>query len=134
MFRILITGSRSWPDPEQIRITILDTIENSGSALEDTVIVHGDCPSGADYMASVIADHEGITQERHPADWKGLGRKAGFVRNAEMVKLGADICLAFIHNGSAGATMTATSASKAGIPTKIIVNDDSGVATEADDC
>lgn len=134
MVRILITGSRSWADPEQIRMAILDILENTGTSPEDALIVHGDCPSGADYMASVIAEHEGIPQERHPADWKGLGRKAGFVRNAEMVKLGADVCLAFINNGSAGATMTANTAIKAGIPTKIIVNDDSGVAAEADDC
>ena len=119
MLRILITGSRGWTDPEQIRTAILDTIENHGASLEDAVIVHGDCPTGADYMASIVADHEGISQERHPADWKTHGKKAGFLRNYEMVKLGADVCLAFIHNGSSGASMTATSASKAGIPTKL---------------
>lgn len=32
------------------------------------------------------------------------GRRAGIIRNLYMVNLGADLCLAFIQNGSRGAS------------------------------
>jgi hypothetical protein len=88
------------------------------------VIVHGSCPAGADAQASWwVRKHRviGLTEERHPADWRPGGkfdRSAGFRRNAEMVALGADVCLAFIRNGSNGASHTARLAEAAGIPVR----------------
>jgi hypothetical protein len=40
---------------------------------------------------------------------------AGFYRNEYMVSLGADVCLAFIHNGSRGATQCSLAAKDAGV-------------------
>jgi hypothetical protein len=58
--------------------------------------------------------------EPHPADWKRFGRKrAGIIRNAQMVQAGADQCLAFIRNYSHGATHCSQLAVKAHIPTII---------------
>lgn len=97
---------------------ITDVVRESGVSKEDTVIVHGHCPKGADAIADALAVQWGVAVERHPADWS-IGRRAGFVRNAEMAELGADVCLAFNHNNSNGTKMMADLTQKAGISTKI---------------
>ncbi len=114
-FRLLITGSRDWEDEESVRFEIAGmTMLHPG-----LVIVHGACPSGADLFAAKAAADIGVRQEPHPAQWRvggKLDRSAGFRRNAGMVALGADVCIAFIKDGSRGATHCADLAEKAGIP------------------
>lgn len=112
--RILVTGSRAWTDVHLIRSALSAAAHELGP---DAVLVHGDCPTGADRLCRDVWLGEGRPDEAHPADWNTHGRRAGFVRNAEMVKLGADICLAFIVADSRGATMTAGLAEKAGLRT-----------------
>lgn len=117
MKRILITGSRTWTDWAFIN----RRLDQAWAALggdPQTVLVSGNCPRGADAMAEEWAELRGIQVERHPADWNKYGKRAGFMRNAEMVDLGADICIAFIKDKSKGATMCASLAEKAGIDTR----------------
>lgn len=64
-----------------------------------------------------IARNWGWTPELHPADWARHGRSAGYRRNADMVALGADVCLVFTLGGSAGVSHTAALAENAGIHT-----------------
>lgn len=115
MKRILITGSREWQDEALIR-DALDMAWGTLGGDPETVIVSGNA-WGADEMCERWAESHGLTVERHPADWATHKKAAGFVRNAEMVALGADLCVAFIYDGSKGATMTANLAEKAGILT-----------------
>jgi hypothetical protein len=110
-YRILVTGSRDWEDVEVIRKAL--TMPQIGP----TVLVSGACPTGADKIAEDLWESWGGEVERHPALWWKYGKQAGFRRNAEMVSQGADVCLAFIRNGSKGAMHTAGLAMKAGIPT-----------------
>lgn len=139
MHRILVTGSRDWPDDYSVDDALTE-FERHPSRVPGSplVIVHGACPTGADAIASRwVAEWRGypmeggeyVTEEPHPADWS-RGRKAGPKRNAAMVALGADLCLAFIGpctsprchepepHDSHGASGCADLAEAAGIPTR----------------
>jgi len=95
-YRILITGSRDWDDDPLLCLNLAMAVQEPRSEGFVVIIVHGACPRGADKTADVWARNHRLRVERHPADWDRHGKSAGFVRNAEMVSLGADLCLAFL--------------------------------------
>lgn len=134
-YRVLITGSRTWDNRPVIEMPLHQIANERG--WKGFVVVHGDCPMGADAIAKQWAKDHGVRHEPHPADWKRYGKRAGFVRNNAMVDLGADECLAYINrcvkvdcrigkvgrkvgvlHGSHGATETADVAESWGIPTR----------------
>lgn len=123
-YRVLVTGSRDWPKPADVFAALNDAQRQAEGRL--LVVVHGACPTGADAYARQWAraqqgQGEAVIEDPHRANWRPGGvfdRSAGFRRNAEMVQLGADVCLAFIRNGSRGASHTASLAEQAGIPTR----------------
>jgi hypothetical protein len=126
--RILITGSRQWTNKDRLEAELFKAVTRAhfetfmGQRIPLTFI-HGDCPLGADKMASdyitriqAANDPGRIYHEKHPADWDRHGKAAGFIRNAEMVNLGADLCIAFIVPGrSRGTEHTVNLARAAGI-------------------
>lgn len=120
--RVLVTGSRDWPDRDVVYSALDRALDECGTVL---TVVHGACPTGADkyaddWVVQRFAEGYFVRPERYPADWKGPRKKgAGFARNAEMVNLGADLCLAFIRDNSDGATHCANLAAKAKIPIRV---------------
>lgn len=117
--RVLVTGSRNWTDHGLIWDHLYQILGEHGQF----TLVHGDCPTGADNFADTWGYKLGFDEtdnlERHPADWNGPRKRgAGYARNAEMVNLGADICLAYILDESDGATHCSKLAEKAGIETR----------------
>jgi hypothetical protein len=133
--RVLVTGSRTWDGPDARRVLYL-ALTSASLANDMTpgsgpmIVVHGDCLDGADALTRRWADENGCLQDPHPADWMMLGRRAGVIRNAHMVALGAAVCLAFVDpcanawctrprpHGSHGATHCANLAERAGIPVR----------------
>jgi hypothetical protein len=127
-YRVLVTGSQLWTDEKYIFEELDWEFEEYflASGRDIFVLVHGDCPNGADAFAKRWAESMKllfphlIRIEGHPADWKGPRKRgAGYARNAEMVKLGANQCHAFILDESKGSTHCSELAEKAGIPTQI---------------
>lgn len=140
--RILITGSRDWPDPSVVWEAIEQTISETRAT--DVMVVHGKARGADDFASRFVTMFKArlascgirIDEEPHPAEWEAPCRitckpghrkyrngttycpAAGNYRNIEMVEAGADVCLAFIHNESRGASMCATVAELAGIPVR----------------
>lgn len=114
-YRILVTGSRAWTDYNTLSKSLAIEVTNAMRSGLDVVVVHGDCPTGADAMAQRFCEENDIETERHPADWS-VGKKAGPLRNQHMVDLGADICLAYPIAGSRGTLHCMKAAKTAGIP------------------
>ena len=112
--RTLVTGSRTWTDESTIRHALTRHYRPGA------VLVSGGCPRGADAIAERIWRKLGGEVERHPAERDRYGKSAGFRRNAEMVELGAAVCLAFIRDGSRGATHTAQLAEAAEHPRRAL--------------
>lgn len=119
--RVLVTGSRTWPDEHLVRRELARVWTDHGGPV---VVVHGACAAGADHHAAQwVADmnaagYDAVSAEPHPANWDAHGRAAGPIRNRLMVEAGADRCLAFIHCGSRGASNCAQLAETAGISTR----------------
>lgn len=138
--RVLVTGSRDWGNADVVCDALSDEWIHSRGIF---TVVHGWCRTGADKIADEWAQRmmdpevtgESIVVERHPAQghptqdfgpWPGAGPR----RNAFMVSLGADVCLAFIgpctsrrckragQHPSHGASGCADLALKAGIPVR----------------
>ena len=128
-FRVLVTGSQLWTNKALVFEELdwaFETMFLNGTECDVFVLVHGDCPNGADAFANEWGElRKSITPaciriERHPADWNGPRKRgAGYARNAEMVALGADYCLAFILNESKGSTHCSSLAENARIETQI---------------
>lgn len=97
MYRVLVTGSRTWAD-RQLVYSELDKLLTEYGSLE---VMHGYCRKGADLFADEWVTERsqqgiyGIRYLRRPADWVTYKLAAGRKRNQEMVDEGAGECLAF---------------------------------------
>ena len=120
-YRVLVTGSREYRGNEVLREFSLLAMEHGR---ENLVIVHGAHRSGADALARLAARALGIREEPHPADWKRWNKKAGPIRNQEMVDAGADVVLAFFATlaQNRGTWDCVTRAEIAGIPVRKITD------------
>lgn len=117
MRRVLVTGSRDWRDRHAVWNALHEELRRSP---EGIVVVHG-AARGADDIADRWAwgMHQSgykVMVEDHPADWNGLGKRAGIIRNQQMVDLGADVCHAFPLRDSIGTRHCMSRAIAAGIP------------------
>lgn len=107
---VLVTGARSWDDEARMRRTFRDAWQAWGSSnVTSPLLVSGHCPAdsnerGADAMAERLWRAEGFEVLTVPAEWAVHGRRAGFVRNQQMVDLVAGlrargstvVCTAFL--------------------------------------
>jgi hypothetical protein len=91
----LFCGSRDWRDEAAIR-QVIDALP------KDSIVVHG-AARGADTIAGRLARQRGLVVRSYPAQWGRWGRKAGVLRNQQMLDAERpDIVYAFQLNNSKG--------------------------------
>jgi hypothetical protein len=78
---IIIAGGRDFEDYSLLKV-ILDKLL-SKTDYEDITIFSGKA-RGADSLGERYANQHGIKVKEFKADWKGLGKKAGILRNIQM--------------------------------------------------
>lgn len=121
--RVLVCGSREWTDTWSIW-TFLDGITWPDEVTGDkTVLIHG-AARGADTLAAewAMVRLEPDQCESFPADWEKHGKRAGYIRNRQMLEEGKpDVVLAFRCEGeSPGTDMMVKLARDAGVPVYVI--------------
>lgn len=119
--RILVTGSRHLNDAGRLFVwnRLAQVIGEVPGAR--VVLVHGGA-AGVDQAVQMMVDtYAGPTVTAEQARYveRGSGRYAGPKRNAHMVSLGADLCLAFPRLASKGTWGCIRLAADVGIPVRI---------------
>ena len=114
--KLAIVGSRGFNDYEFLREKILDLIEENEIVVNE--IVSGGA-KGVDTLAEEFAEDLDYEITVFEADWKGLGRKAGPLRNTQIVEY-SDIVVAFWDGESRGTLDSITKAKSLGKEVHII--------------
>lgn len=105
--KVIIAGSREGFD-------LCDVYEAWGqSGFKITEVVSGTA-RGVDRLGEILAHKEGFPIKEFPADWDNLGKRAGYVRNAQMAEYG-DALIALWDGESKGTKHMIDLAYKAGI-------------------
>jgi len=102
--KVLVTGGRDYMNRDRIR----QVFEKLAAKYKRVIVVHGDCPTGADHIADELAKEFGFEVRPYPADWdraeaEGHRNSAGPKRNSTMIReehpdkdgTPIDLCLAF---------------------------------------
>jgi hypothetical protein len=111
---VLVCGSRELSGSDWMRIyTRLEQLPDG------TTVMHGDA-RGVDRKVEEFCRTLSIPCRAFPADWERYGKRAGHVRNAEMLDKGPELVLAFWDGHSKGTENVIREARIRGIPLEVI--------------
>ena len=117
-YRIVICGGRHFNDYEQLKTTITNFLKQRKIEIENVEIVSGHC-QGADMLGEQYAKEYGLKLTIFPADWQRYKRKAGPIRNKQMIEYIMQTenkaVIAFVSENSKGTKQTVLLAKRAGI-------------------
>lgn len=125
-FKVLVCGGRDYDDKQKV-YSVLDALGGSSigdrpnpswSPRPDLVIIHGGA-NGADLLADSWATVNWVAVVEYKADWNTHGKKAGYLRNKQMLEEGKpDLVIAF--PGGRGTNMMVKLAREANVAVEII--------------
>ena len=118
MKRVIVCGGRDYTNRKAVR----DTLEKVKRKHGPFVVIHG-CARGADTLAGQEAAKMELGIMEFPAEWNKYGKRAGYVRNKQMLYQGkANAVVAF--DGGRGTAMMVKLAKDANVPVWIITEED----------
>jgi hypothetical protein len=98
-FKVIIAGSRGFSNYKLLREQCNKYLREKRKT-SNIIIVSGHA-RGADTLGEKYAQDEGFALEIYPAQWKKLGKQAGYRRNEQMAEV-ADALIAFWDGESKG--------------------------------
>lgn len=114
---LIIAGGRDFDDYYRLDKNLTWLLQNVDRS---TLTIFSGQAKGADRLGEICATRNGITVRQFPADWDKHGKKAGILRNQEMLDAGASHLVAFWDKSSRGTKDMIDRATKAGIVVRII--------------
>lgn len=112
--KVLVCGSRSWDDYDRL-------FDRLAKLPQDTQLIHGGA-RGADSWASFAAESLfDPPPVEFRADWEAHGKKAGILRNLQMLEEKPDLVIAFWDGRSNGTRHTINEAHKRGITVEVVL-------------
>ena len=98
-FKVIIAGSRGFSNYKLLREQCNKFLREKRKT-SNIIVVSGNA-RGADTLGEKYAQDEGFDLEIYPAQWKKLGKQAGYRRNEQMAEV-ADALIAFWDGESKG--------------------------------
>jgi hypothetical protein len=112
--KVLVCGSRGWESVSQVRMVYAKL-----DAIGPTEIISGGA-RGADRVAEVWAKTNSVPITVFTPNWNKYGRRAGILRNNQMLDTNPDLVLAFWDGVSTGTKHTINEARKRGMKVEVI--------------
>lgn len=78
---VLVFGGRDFSDKRAVHKAFAEFTNHVGPISQ---VIHGKA-RGADRLGGIVAAELGILVREFPADWDGLGKRAGPIRNQQML-------------------------------------------------
>lgn len=122
--RIVIAGSRDFNDYELLKREVLNIVKHDNIPKDYVKVISGGA-RGADTLGERFAKEFGLEIKRFIPDWDGLGKRAGYVRNAEMAKYSVEdyndgMLIAFWDGKSKGTKHMIDLANKHGLEVHVV--------------
>lgn len=115
-YRVIVAGSRGYDNRREFHKVLCAYLERFDGPV---LFISGKAPTGADDLIIRWCEKFKYPCLKMPADWDTNGKRAGYLRNAEMAKVGSHL-LAFYDGQSRGTGHMIDTAIKEGLPSKII--------------
>lgn len=98
--QLVVAGTREYSNRDEIFARLDKYHQRCKDAGTELIIIEGEA-RGPDLISREWAEARGVPFRPYPADWDEYGKRAGFIRNEEMAKVGTHV-LAFWDGQSNG--------------------------------